>query len=124
MKLTEIGLLILFAFGMGTGQLLLKYSSQRQAVGNFTGLIDRLIFCILDWPFVVAAVLYALMLAYWTWLLTFLPLSKAYPFTFLSLAIVVIGSFLFFSEQLTPKFSLGLVLVVAGLCVIAMDTTE
>jgi multidrug transporter EmrE-like cation transporter len=123
MKLVNIGLLILFAIGMGTGQLLLKYSSQRQASGNFSSIFERLAFCIFDWPFIVAAVLYALMLAYWTWLLTFLPLSKAYPFTFLSLAVVVLGSSMFFSEQLSSRFFIGLVIVVTGLFVIAMDTT-
>jgi drug/metabolite transporter (DMT)-like permease len=121
MKVGHIFLLLLFSVGMGFGQLLLKYSALRQVPIPEQGLVPRLLAMVFDWPFMLGAGWYALMLVYWVWLLTFLPLSKAYPFTLVSLAVAAVGSSIFFQEQLSARFGLGLLVIAGGLLLVAAD---
>jgi multidrug transporter EmrE-like cation transporter len=121
MKIAHILLLLLFAVGMGFGQLLLKFAAQRQAPNVEQDLVLRLLTMVFDWPFVLGAAWYALMLVYWVWLLTFLPLSRAYPFTLVSLAVAAVGSSIFFQEQLSARFGLGLLVIAAGLLLVAAE---
>lgn len=120
MKITHIVMLLIFAGGMGIGQLLFKLSALRQSINTDSGLLLRLISLFSDWPFVLGLMLYGALTVYWIWLLTFLPLSRAYPFTFLSLIIAAIGSALFFNEPLTFPFVVGLVIIGIGLVVLSM----
>ena len=119
MKTAHILMLTIFAAGMGLGQLLFKWSALRQTINTDSSLLLRLISLFSDWPFLLGLVLYCSLTVYWIWLLTFLPLSRAYPFTFLSLAIAAIGSALFFHEPLTFPFVTGLVLIGVGLMVMS-----
>ena len=96
MKISEVIMVIIFSFGMGLGQLLLKFSAQRQTVNADSGWMLRLPSLFSDWTFLLGIALYGLLLIYWVWLLTFLPLSRAYPFTLLSLVVAAIGGALFF----------------------------
>lgn len=121
MNIGHIFLLLLFSVGMGAGQLVLKFAATRQSPDSEQNLIARIITMVLDWPFVLGAAWYAAMLVYWVWLLTFLPLSKAYPFTLVSLAVAAIGSSIFFQEQLSVRFALGLLVIAGGLLLIATD---
>lgn len=121
MKLAHLLLVLLFSVGMGIGQLLLKFAASRQAGSAGQPLAQRLLSLALDWPFLLGAAAYALLLVYWVWLLTFLPLSRAYPFTLVSIAVAAVGSALFFHEPLTPRFALGLVVIGAGLLLLGME---
>lgn len=121
MKVGHIFLLLMFSVGMGFGQLLLKYSAVRQAPTQEQSIISRLLAMVFDWPFMMGAGWYALMLVYWVWLLTFLPLSKAYPFTLVSLVVAAVGSSIFFQEQLSARFGLGLLVIACGLLLVATD---
>ncbi|WP_180128932.1 hypothetical protein [Rhodoferax sp. BLA1] len=119
MKIAHILMLMLFAVGMGLGQLLLKFSAKRQSTTIDGSLLFRLTSLLSDWPFLLGATLYGLLLVYWIWLLTFLPLSRAYPFTFLSLVVAAIGGFLFFQEPLTFRFVAGMAIIGVGLVVLS-----
>ena len=119
MKISQVIMIMIFSVGMGLGQLLFKWSALRQTINTDSSLLLRLISLFSDWPFLLGLVLYCSLTVYWIWLLTFLPLSRAYPFTFLSLAIAAIGSALFFHEPLTFPFVTGLVLIGAGLMVMS-----
>lgn len=121
MKLAHVMLVVLFSVGMGIGQLLLKFAASRQAAHAGERFGSRLLSLALDWPFLLGAAAYGLLLVYWVWLLTFLPLSRAYPFTLLSLAVAAIGSALFFHEPLTPRFVAGLSVIAVGLLVLGME---
>ncbi len=50
----------------------------------------------------------------WIYSLKFLPLSKVYPFTFLTFALVLVLSYLIFNERLSPINFLGIALIVVG----------
>lgn len=120
MKAAHIGLVVLFAVGMGFGQLLLKYAAHRQATKTGRDLIS-LLELVLDWPFLVGAASYALLLIFWVWLLTFLPLSRAYPFTLLSLMVATAGGAIFFHEPITQRFLAGLSIIAVGLIVLGTE---
>ena len=77
MKAVHVLLVVLFSVDMGAGQLLLKYAASRQAPQEGQALASRLLGMALDWPFLLGAASYFLLLVYWVWLLTFLPLSRA-----------------------------------------------
>lgn len=119
MKISQIIMLMLFSVGMGLGQLLLKFSAHRQSVNVDSNLIIRLISLCYDWTFLLGVVMYGLLLFYWVWLLTFLPLSRAYPFTILSLVVVAVGGALFFQEPLTLRYVIGLLIISIGLLVLS-----
>ncbi len=119
MKLTHTLLIIIFAICMGFGQLLLKFSAGRQVITSHTGLLLRIYALFTDWAFISGAILYGVMLVYWVWLLTFLPLSRAYPFTFISLFVSAIGSSFLFNEPLTAPLVIGLCIIGVGLGVLS-----
>ncbi|WP_447918139.1 hypothetical protein [Achromobacter aegrifaciens] len=121
MKALHILLVTLFSVGMGVGQLLLKYSAQRQIVYEQQSLFSRLLSLALDWPFLLGAASYGLLLVFWVWLLTFIPLSRAYPFTLLSLLVASLGSWVFFGETLTPRFLAGLAVIGVGLIILGTE---
>lgn len=55
----------------------------------------------------------------WIYLLTYIPLNKAYPFMALCYVLVPIMAFLFFGEQVSMAYFLGCALILAGIFVIA-----
>ncbi len=50
----------------------------------------------------------------WIYSLKFLPLSKVYPFTFLTFALVLVLSYVIFGERLSPINFVGIALIVVG----------
>lgn len=121
MKAVHICLVCLFSVGMGAGQLLLKYSAQRQVNHEQLNLFSRLLSLVQDWPFLLGTISYGLLLVFWVWLLTFIPLSRAYPFTIFSLLVASLGGWYFFGETLTPRFWVGLAIIALGLIVLGTD---
>ena len=112
MKAPDIAMLILYAFGMTAGQLMFKAASTTS--GNNTG--NNFIWSLMTnlW-FLAAAALYAALTILWVWILTIVPLSRAYPFVVLSFVLTPLGAALFFGESLTANYAIGMVLIVAGL---------
>lgn len=119
MKISHVIMVIIFAVGMGFGQLLFKFTAQRQIINADSSWSLRLLSLFSDWTFLLGAALYGLSLVYWVWLLTFLPLSRIYPFTLLSLVIAAAGGALFFHEPLTLPYVAGLAIIGIGLVVLS-----
>jgi multidrug transporter EmrE-like cation transporter len=119
MKISQVVMLMIFAIGMGLGQLLLKFSAQRQSINSDNHWSFRVLALFSDWPFLLGITLYSLLLVYWVWLLTFLPLSRAYPFTIVSFIIAAAGGALFFHEPLTLPLIAGLAIIGIGLIVLS-----
>jgi multidrug transporter EmrE-like cation transporter len=69
--------------------------------------------------FVAAVALYIALTVLWVWLLTFIPLSRAYPFVALAFAITPLVGGLLFAEPITAKLLAGIVLLLGGLVMIA-----
>lgn len=59
--------------------------------------------------------LYGIGTLLWVFALRFIPLSKAYPFTFLTFILVTLFSALFLGDRITPWYILGMGLIFAGL---------
>jgi drug/metabolite transporter (DMT)-like permease len=66
-------------------------------------------------------VLYGLLTGLWVYLLTFTPLSRAYPFVALAFVLTPLLASRLFGEALKPSFFLGLAAIVAGLLVITWE---
>jgi drug/metabolite transporter (DMT)-like permease len=65
--------------------------------------------------FITAIVLYTGLTLFWVWLLTFTPLSRAYPFVALAFALSPLLAGLLFGETISARLWLGLGLILSGL---------
>ncbi len=116
LSLTQILLLLGYAVSMAGGQLIFKLAADRApAVGSLT---DR-VFGLVNAYFVVAVVLYGLLSVLWVWILTFTPLSRAYPFVALAFAITPALGILVFAEPLSTRLMIGIALILGGLFFVA-----
>ena len=117
LSFAQIAILVAYAGAMTGGQLLFKMAALRAAPeGPF---IERTMSLLLNGYFLVALVLYALLTVLWVWILTFTPLSRAYPFVALAFAATPLLGGLVFGEPLTVRLMLGIFLVLCGLFLIA-----
>lgn len=71
--------------------------------------------------FYVCGTLLILQSSVWLMVLRSMPLSKAYPFTSLTVVIMLINASLFFGESITLGNILGSILIILGIIVIASD---
>ena len=109
----QILLLAAYAAGMAGGQLLFKLASQRITPG--TGLARQLIELAGNAWFLTALALYGALTLAWVWILTFTPLSRAYPFVALAFAITpLLGAWLF-AEPIGWRLLGGVVVIAVGL---------
>src|SRR5215510_14801958 len=82
LTLSQIALLAAYALGMSGGQILFKQAAVHL---NGIGITDRLLSLMHNLYFVSALVLYGALSLLYVWILTFTPLSRAYPFVALAL---------------------------------------
>jgi len=101
---------------LAVGQLLFKRTATR-LVG--LPMPEQLLTLEVQPSFYAAGLLYA---AATVWLLTYIPLSAAYPFVALSFVIVPVASWWFFGEPPDLQYWTGIGLIVAGVGVIAAAT--
>jgi len=110
---TQILLLAAYAAGMAGGQLLFKQAAQRLTPGS--GLGERLIELAGNTWFLAAFVLYCALAVAWVWILTFTPLSRAYPFVALAFAITPLLGAWVFAEPVGWRLVGGVVVIAIGL---------
>ena len=113
----QIALLALYAIGMVAGQFLFKLAAGRDTAG--AALADRLLALFQSGYFIAALVLYFGLAIFWVWILTFTPLSRAYPFVALAFALTPLAAALFFAEPLTGRLLAGIGAVLVGLYLLA-----
>ncbi len=112
----QIALLVCYAVTMAGGQLLFKFAAERSAPASaFT---DRVL-GLINGYFIVAVVLYAALSVLWVWILTFTPLSRAYPFVALAFAITPALGALVFAEPLSLRLAAGIGFILCGLFLVA-----
>ncbi|ENM5759950.1 hypothetical protein ACQ902_002885 [Vibrio mimicus] len=122
MTLFQILYLALYSLGMVMGQMLFKLSSESQAkvwassveysyLGKFFNLIS-------DVYFVSAIALYFLLSGFWVWILSFTPISSAYPFVALSFVITPLLGSVIFSETLEFKNYLSMAFIFCGILIL------
>ena len=110
----QIGLLAAYAVGMSAGQVLFKLAAIDFAATK-GGLSGRRNGLLLDPYFVGAVIFYAALAVLWVWVLSFTPLSRAYPFVALAIAVTPLLGTALFGEPISARLLLGLVFVLCGL---------
>ena len=116
LNLGQIALLIAYASGMAAGQLLFKAAALRLGDGYL--LSTRALLLLQNAPFIGAIVLYAALSVLWVWLLTFTPLSRAYPFVAVAFALTAVLGALVFAEPLSARLLAGIVAIACGLVLV------
>jgi len=115
LSVTQVSMLVAYALGMSVGQLLFKAAAEQ--LGPVEGVVGLL--ALFAKPIFLGAVaLYGLLTLAWVWILTGVPLSKAYPFAMLALAFTPLLALLFFGESISAKYWIGLLLMCAGLALV------
>jgi drug/metabolite transporter (DMT)-like permease len=117
LALSQIALLLAYAAGMASGQLLFKAAALRYIPDGPVG--ERLLSIVLNSYFLGAMVLYGGLTILWVWVLTFTPLSRAYPFVALAFAITPLLGGLVFGEPIGLRLMLGIALILGGLLLVA-----
>jgi drug/metabolite transporter (DMT)-like permease len=114
LTLWQILLLGAYAVGMSGGQVLFKMAALRapEAAG---GIGERLLGLLFNFYFIAAIVLYAGFAILWVWILTFIPLSRAYPFIALAFALTPLLGGLLFGDVISMRLVGGVLLILCGL---------
>lgn len=124
MRLTTIGL-VLFSVGLSSGaQIALKAGMTAPLIrlAIEAGGLGRVAVALASSPLVALGLsAYGLSAIVWLFVLSRLPLSTAYPFIALGIAITLLGGRFFFHEQLTPVKLVGIGLILAGILAIGSD---
>jgi drug/metabolite transporter (DMT)-like permease len=87
---------------------------------NAASLTERIAGSLFNGYFIVALVLYAALTVLWVWILSFTPLARAYPFVALAFALTPALGILLFGETASLRLVIGIVLIIGGLCLIAV----
>lgn len=113
LTLAQIAWLTAYAAGMAGGQLLFKLAAQRLGSSGNPG--ERVIELAGNAYFYGAFALYCALAVLWVWILTFTPLSRAYPFVALAFAVTpLLGSWIF-GEPIDLRLGLGIMVILCGL---------
>src|SRR5499426_2732006 len=111
LSLSQIALLSAYALGMSGGQILFKLAAVE--LNGTAG--ERLLALAHNLYFLSALVLYGALSVFWVWILTFTPLSRAYPFVALAFALTpALGAWLF-DEAVSLRLIIGMLLIICGL---------
>lgn len=115
MNKTVVLLLVGYTFLLSVGQILFKLSAQEITGRSGFGIVSTLA---LSPTFISAVLLYGALTFGWVWMLSAVPLSRAYPFVALSFVFTPVLSFLIFREPVNAGYLVGLMLILSGLGVL------
>ena len=114
LTLWQIVLLVAYAAGMSGGQVLFKMAALRSGAGDGS-LWDRLLGLICNVYFIAALVLYAGFAVLWVWILSVIPLSRAYPFVALAFVLTPLLAGFLFGDAISFRLIAGLLFILCGL---------
>lgn len=104
-------IVILCVIGISIGQILFKASANSWIeTGSLFSIKTSL-------TFISAIFLYALTTIAWVWVLQKIDLGKAYPIMALAFILVPIGSYLYFGENFTFQYFLGVAFIILGITI-------
>ena len=104
------------AVSLSAGQLMFKLAADDMKARAATSWLSA---ALSGW-LIAALLLYAVSTILWVWVLSQMPLSRAYPFVLAGAALVPLMAHLFLREPLSPAYIVGFALVAAGLAVIQL----
>ena len=116
LTLAQVVLLGTYAVGMAGGQVLFKLAAQRFPAGAAVG--EQLTSLSGNTYFFVAFAFYCVLAVWWIWILTFTPLSRAYPFVALAFAITPMLGVWLFEEPINLRLGLGIAAIILGLILV------
>jgi drug/metabolite transporter (DMT)-like permease len=114
LTLSQILLLLAYAAGMSGGQVLFKMAALRYGAAE-GGLAERLLGLVYNAYFISALVLYAGYALLWVWILSVIPLSRAYPFVALAFALTPLLGGLLFGDTISVRLIAGILFILGGL---------
>jgi drug/metabolite transporter (DMT)-like permease len=114
LTLFQIALLTGYAVGMSGGQVLFKLAALR-FTGGGGSIGDQLLNLLQNVPFLVALLLFGGFSVLWVWILSFMPLSRAYPFVAIAFAITPLLGGLLFGEPISARLVAGIIIILGGL---------
>ncbi len=117
LSLTQIALLCAYALGMAAGQVLFKLASQRLPPDG--PILERASALLQNGYFLAALAAYFVLAVLWVWILSFTPLSQAYPFVALAFAVTPVLGGMLFAEPLSAKLLAGIAVIFCGLLLLA-----
>ena len=117
LSLAQIAVLTAYAAAMAGGQILFKVAALR--FGGDAPLAERAFGLLQNWAFALAMLLYLGLALAWVWILSFTPLSRAYPFVALAFAITPAAASLVFAEPMTVRLAIGTAVILCGLILVA-----
>ena len=106
-----------YSLAMAAGQLLFKAAAQMAPTGS--SLAEKIIASGGSGYFLFAFALYAALSLFWVWILTFTPLSLAYPFVALAFGVTPVLAAWLFGDPLTVRILVGSGLIAFGIIVVA-----
>lgn len=114
LTLSQLALLTAYAIGMSGGQVLFKMAAMRLvAADGSSG--ERLLGLLHNVYFLSALVFYGAFSILWVWILSFTPLSRAYPFVALAFAVTPLLGGMLFGETISFRLVAGILLILCGL---------
>ena len=113
LTLAQVVVLGTYSVGMAGGQVLFKLAAQ-SFPASAASVREQLTSLAANTYFFVAFAFYCALATCWVWILTFTPLSRAYPFVALAFAITpILGGWLF-DEPMTLRLAFGIAAIVLG----------
>jgi multidrug transporter EmrE-like cation transporter len=119
LSVVQLVALVCYALGMTAGQILFKLAAGASRYAPPTDVFSSVLALILNPFFAASLILYLVLSVCWVWLLTFVPISKAYPFVGISFGGTSIVGWMFFGERLTTTNLFGLAMLGAGVALLA-----
>jgi multidrug transporter EmrE-like cation transporter len=101
---------------MAGGQLLFKAAALR--LPSQGSVVEQALALLQSWHFATALAAYLALALLWVRILSFVPLSLAYPFVALAFAITPLCAALWFGEPLSARLLAGIIVVLCGLLLI------
>lgn len=102
------------------GQVFLKFALTRMQPFGWSWAFWRSM--LLNWQFAAAGLLFGASSVLWMYIVKHFPLSVAYPMISLSYVFGMVAAIVFFHEEVSALKWLGILLIVAGCCLIGVKS--
>jgi drug/metabolite transporter (DMT)-like permease len=119
LSFAQIAILCAYAFGMAGGQILFKLAAMQIQASSQLPFTEQVFALLQNGYFLSALAGYFALAVIWVWILSFTPLSRAYPFVALAFAFTPILSGMLLSEPLTTRLMVGIAVTLCGLLLVA-----